>query len=93
MPIGERRRGASEVTVEGRIDVRPDRDDSRSHPWKSQVFDDTGGVRLLFLGRTGIPGITPGAIIRATGRMGDYHGHLAIANPRYELVGAPALVK
>jgi DNA/RNA endonuclease YhcR with UshA esterase domain len=51
-----------------------------------QVYDDTGGIRLLFFGRTHIPGIAPGAILRATGRVGEYKGHLALANPRYELV-------
>ncbi len=51
-----------------------------------QVFDGTGGIRLLFFGRTHIPGITPGAVIRASGRVGEYKGHLALANPRYELV-------
>jgi amino acid transporter len=51
-----------------------------------QVFDDTGGVRLLFFGRTSIPGIVPGTVLRASGRIAEYKGHLALANPRYELV-------
>ena len=51
-----------------------------------QVFDNTGGIRLLFFGRTNIPGIEPGAMIRATGRIGEYKGHIALANPRYELM-------
>jgi amino acid transporter len=53
---------------------------------EAQVYDGTGGIRLLFFGRTHIPGISPGAVIRATGRVGEYKGHLALANPRYELV-------
>ena len=56
-----------------------------------QLFDGTGGLRLLFMGRTHIPGIAPGVLVRATGRVGEYRQHLAIANPRYELVvAAPA---
>ena len=51
-----------------------------------QLFDDTGGLRLLFFGRTSIPGLVPGAVVRASGRVGDYKGHLALANPRYELL-------
>lgn len=43
-------------------------------------------VRLLFFGRTRIPGIKPGTILRASGRVGEYKGHLALANPRYELI-------
>jgi len=54
---------------------------------EAQVFDETGGVRLLFFGRTRIPGIKPGTVIRATGTVGEYKGHLALANPRYELLG------
>jgi len=61
---------------------------------EAQVFDETGGIRLLFFGRTAIAGITPGARIRAWGRAGEYKGHLALANPRYELAaprdGLPA---
>jgi amino acid transporter len=53
-----------------------------------QVFDGSGGVRLLFFGRTSIPGIEPGTKLRASGRVGEYKGHLALANPRYELVRA-----
>lgn len=51
-----------------------------------QVLDQTGGIRLLFFGRTAIAGIVCGAKIRATGRVGDCKGHLALANPRYELL-------
>ena len=53
-----------------------------------QVFDETGGIRLLFFGRTGIAGIVPGTRLRATGRIAEYKGHLALANPRYELLSA-----
>ncbi len=57
---------------------------------EARVFDGTGGVQLLFFGRTRIPGIVPGALIRVSGRVGDYKGHLALANPRYELLAALA---
>ena len=43
-------------------------------------------MRLLFFGRTRIPGIVPGAVVRASGTVGEYKGHLALANPRYELL-------
>lgn len=51
-----------------------------------EVYDPTGGIRLLFFGRTSIPGIAPGACLQVTGRVGEYRGHLAVANPRYDLV-------
>jgi DNA/RNA endonuclease YhcR with UshA esterase domain len=73
------------VTIEGRVkNVQVGTTAGKS--LEVQVFDETGGVRLLFFGRTQIPGLEPGAILRATGMVGEYKGHLALANPRYELV-------
>jgi amino acid transporter len=74
-----------QVTVEGRIKlVQAGTIAGRS--LEVEVFDETGGVRLLFFGRTRIPGLRPGVLVRATGRIGEYKGHLALANPRYELM-------
>ena len=53
-----------------------------------QLFDETGGIRLLFFGRTQIAGLVPGAVLRARGRVGDFKGHLSLANPRYEILVA-----
>ena len=73
------------VTIEGRIRaVQIGTIAGKS--LEAQVFDETGGVRLLFMGRTRIAGIEPGALVRATGRVAEYKGHLALLNPRYELV-------
>jgi amino acid transporter len=73
------------VTVEGRVkSVQLGTAVGRS--LEVQVFDDTGGLRLLFMGRTQIPGVECGAVLRATGRVGEFRGHLAIANPQYELL-------
>jgi hypothetical protein len=53
------------VTIEGRIKaVQVGTKAGRS--LEVQVFDGTGGVRLLFFGRTNIPGIEPGTCVRAT---------------------------
>jgi RecG-like helicase len=73
------------VTVEGRIKM-VQVGTTAGKSLEAQVFDKTGGVRLLFFGRTRIPGIEPGAVVRATGTVGEYKGHLALANPRYELL-------
>ncbi|HEY2044387.1 MAG TPA: amino acid permease [Jatrophihabitans sp.] len=78
-------RWKQQVTVEGRVKV-VQVGTAAGKSLEVQVFDNTGGVRLLFFGRTHIAGITPGAVIRASGRIGEYKGHLALANPRYELV-------
>ncbi len=88
-PIG-RVAWRQKVTVEGRVrSVQLGAVAGRS--LEVQIFDGTGGLRLLFMGRTQIPGVVCGAVVRATGRVGQYRGHLAIANPVYALVdGSPA---
>jgi len=89
-PIGEVT-WKQRVTVEGRVKlVQVGTTAGRS--LEVQVFDETGGVRLLFFGRSSIPGIVPGAVVRVSGRVGEYKGHLALANPRYELLGTPVAV-
>jgi amino acid transporter len=73
------------VTVEGRIRA-VQLGSAMGRALEVQIFDETGGMRLLFIGRKQIPGVDCGAVIRATGRVGRFRGHLAIANPIYELV-------
>jgi DNA/RNA endonuclease YhcR with UshA esterase domain len=73
------------VTVQGRVKA-VQLGGTAGRSLEVQLFDDTGGLRLLFMGRTHLPGLTCGALVRATGRVGQYRGHLAIANPRYELL-------
>ena len=51
------------------------------------VWDDTAGVTLVFYGRRSVAGITTGARLAAEGTVGERHGRLAIANPRYRLIG------
>lgn len=73
------------AVVEGRIrsvEVSPI---SGSPALRCELVDDTGGVTLLFYGRRSIAGIEPGVQLRAEGRIGTYKGHLAIANPLYNL--------
>ncbi|HEY3737141.1 MAG TPA: amino acid permease [Jatrophihabitans sp.] len=73
------------VTVEGRVKaVQVGTQAGKS--LEVQLFDSSGGMRLLFFGRTRIAGIRPGTYMRASGRVGEYKGHLAIANPVYELI-------
>jgi hypothetical protein len=48
-----------------------------------QIHDGTGGLRLLFMGRTHIAGVTPGTVLRVSGQVGEFREHLAIANRTY----------
>jgi amino acid transporter len=76
------------VSIEGQVEL-VQAGTAMGRSLEVHVFDDTGGLRLLFYGRTAIPGLVPGARVRASGRVGEFKGHLALANPRYELL-APA---
>jgi amino acid transporter len=79
-------RARQEVTIEGRVKM-VQVGTIAGRALEAHVMDDSGGsIRLLFLGRTTIAGIIPGASVRAHGRIGEFGGHLALANPRYELL-------
>lgn len=51
-----------------------------------EVWDETGGVTLNFLGRREIAGLEVGMEVRAEGMVGEDEGSLVILNPSYELV-------
>jgi hypothetical protein len=51
-----------------------------------EVWDQTGGVTLHFLGRREIAGLEVGSQIRAEGMVGEEEGVLTILNPSYELL-------
>ena len=51
-----------------------------------RLEDSTGGIQLVFLGRSEIPGLSTGRRLAAEGTVGDVGGHLAIINPTYEFL-------
>jgi hypothetical protein len=52
----------------------------------AELCDSTGGVTLVFYGRRSIAGLEPGTPMRAEGMLGEHNGHLAMANPLYQLL-------
>jgi hypothetical protein len=50
-----------------------------------ELWDESGGVVLVFYGRRHIAGIRAGARLTAVGTISDRHGKLAMANPVYRL--------
>jgi hypothetical protein len=52
---------------------------------EAELFDGSGSVTLVWLGRRRIPGIEPGRTLTARGRFGSFEGHEVIYNPWYEL--------
>ncbi len=51
-----------------------------------EVWDETGGVTLQFLGRREIVGLDVGSQLLAEGMVGETNGSLTILNPSYEIV-------
>ena len=51
-----------------------------------EVWDETGGITLQFLGRRGIAGLDVGKTICAEGMVGEQEGSLTILNPSYEII-------
>ena len=51
-----------------------------------ELYDGSGTVTLVWLGRREIAGMSPGRQLRATGRITSNGNRRVIFNPRYELV-------
>jgi len=84
-PIGEvqwRKR----AHVQGRVTALSTAPRGSAPTLQVEVWDETGGITLNFLGRREIAGLEVGMDIRAEGMVGEEDGTLVILNPSYELV-------
>ncbi|MDO5503782.1 MAG: OB-fold nucleic acid binding domain-containing protein [Actinomycetia bacterium] len=80
--VGRRER----ATVQGRVRaVTPPAGLGRAG-LSVEIVDASASARLVFLGRTHIPGIESGVTLRATGRLARRGQHRIIYNPSYEIV-------
>lgn len=52
----------------------------------AELYDGTGTLTLVWLGRREIPGIVCGVRMRARGRVTMNKGRMTMFNPRYELL-------
>ena len=52
---------------------------------EAELYDGTGVLTLIWLGRRRIAGIEPGRSLRVEGRIGVHEGTRVMFNPRYEL--------
>lgn len=57
----------------------------------AELYDGSGSIDLIWLGRRQIPGIEPGRRLLVTGRVtsGDGRHHKVIYNPAYTLLARP----
>jgi hypothetical protein len=53
---------------------------------EAELFDGTGTITIVWLGRRHIVGIAPGRSLQVQGRIGVHDGVRTIYNPRYELI-------
>lgn len=53
---------------------------------EAELFDGSGVITLVWLGRRRIAGINPGRSLQVQGRIGVHDGVRTIYNPRYELM-------
>lgn len=54
----------------------------------AELYDGSGSVTLVWLGRREIRGIAPGTYLRARGRVANRRGVMTIFNPMYEILPA-----
>ena len=53
---------------------------------EADLFDGSGVITVVWLGRRRIAGIVPGRSIEVQGRIGVHDGVRTLYNPRYELI-------
>ena len=85
-PVAACRKGEL-VTVTGRLKSVVYTPRETVPTLEADLFDGSGSVTLVWLGRRRIPGIEPGRSITARGRFASFGGRQVIYNPWYELVG------
>jgi hypothetical protein len=73
------------VDVAGTLRAVTHRPRGTSLTMEADLWDGTGNVTLVWLGRRDIPGIQPGRKIVVHGRLASIKGEPTIFNPTYEL--------
>ena len=72
--------------VQGRVTSIKSAPRGSSPALQVEIWDETGGVSLQFLGRREIAGLEVGSQMRAEGMVGEDSGAMVILNPSYELL-------
>ena len=72
--------------VQGRVASIKTAPSGSSPVLEIELWDESGGITLQFLGRREIAGLEVGTELRAEGMVGEENGALKILNPSYELL-------
>ncbi len=73
------------VTIAGTVRSMSLRPRNEAPSLEIDLYDGTGSVRVVWLGRRRILGISPGRRLVVTGRLNQVAGEPIVYNPRYEL--------
>ncbi|MEJ7796588.1 MAG: OB-fold nucleic acid binding domain-containing protein [Nocardioides sp.] len=74
------------VTVQGAVRTVTLRPRGGVPALEAELYDGSGVLTVIWLGRRQIAGIGPGRSMRVSGRIGAGEGHRIMYNPRYELL-------
>ena len=83
-------RDRAPVTVFGTVRAITIRPRAGVPALEAELYDGSGSVTLVWLGRRTLAGVAAGRQLRATGRLTTAEGRRLIYNPRYELVAHDA---
>jgi hypothetical protein len=81
----ERCRDRAQVCVVGMLRTVTIQPRGGSPSLQAELWDGSGSVDVVWIGRRRIAGIEPGRVMRAEGRMTQRDGRRVMFNPRYEL--------
>src|SRR4051794_3351885 len=74
------------VTVQGSLRTVTLRPRGGVPALEAELYDGSGTITILWLGRRRIAGISPGRSLEIQGRIGAQEGQRIMYNPRYELI-------
>ena len=83
-------RDRAPVTVFGTVRAITIRPRAGVPALEAELYDGSGTVTLVWLGRRTLAGVAAGRQLRARGRLTTAEGRRLIYNPRYELVAVDA---
>lgn len=83
-PIGDAR-DRERVEIQGSLRTVTLRPRGGVPALEAELYDGSGVLTVIWLGRRRIAGIAPGRQIRVRGRIGLHDGQRVMFNPRYEL--------
>jgi RecG-like helicase len=72
--------------VQGRVSSIKSAPSGSSPLVEVEVWDESGGVTLQFLGRREILGLEVGLQIEVEGMVGEFNGQLSILNPSINII-------